>query len=253
MNQSVVKALKILDLFNETTSELSLKDISVKTGLPKPTAYRMLQSLESMGYIMRTEQYEQRYQLGLKLLELGHLVSHQLDLRQIAKPLMQKLAKEINEAVHLVVVHGHQATYIEKVDSQRALRLYTKVGKSSPLYIGSGPKLLLAYMTKEDQIKILSQYIQEEGTLENLLNELTNIHKLGYSTSESEQDVDTTGISYPIYNHRGEVIAALTVSGLSTHFEGEDLVFIKSETQCVAEEISRCLGYSPQEKEVYEV
>ncbi|WP_369404768.1 IclR family transcriptional regulator [Piscibacillus salipiscarius] len=163
MNQSVVKALKIIDLFNETTSELSLKEISVRTGLPKPTAYRMLQSLESMGYVMRTEAYDQRYQLGLKFLELGHLVSHQLDLRQIAKPLMKRLAEEINEAVHLVVVHGNHATYIEKVDSNRALRLYTKVGKSSPLYIGSGPKLLLAFMSKDEQLT--------------RLNELNNHHK----------------------------------------------------------------------------
>lgn len=244
MNQSVIKALKILELFNDSRSELSLKEISELEGLPKPTAYRLLQSLESMGYVMRTENNGQQYQLGLKLLELGHLVSHQLDLRHIAKPLMKRLAEQINEAVHLVVVHGNHATYIEKVDSNRALRLYTKVGKSSPLHVGSGPKLLLAFMSEEEKFSRIEELDDRSAIL--LLDELTMIRSQGFSQSESEQDVDTTGLSYPIYNHNGEVVAALTVSGLSSHFEGQNLGWIHFHTKQVSEEISRCLGYAPQ-------
>ncbi|MYL60899.1 helix-turn-helix domain-containing protein, partial [Virgibacillus halodenitrificans] len=135
MNQSVIKALKLLDLFTEENPELTLKDIADRSRLPKPTAYRMLTALEVSGFLYKTKEteHDSKYRLGLKLLELGQLVSDNLEVRGIALPFMKQLAEEINEVIHLVIVNGSEATYIEKVESTRALRLYTRIGKSSPL------------------------------------------------------------------------------------------------------------------------
>lgn len=253
MNQSVIKALKLLNYFTEEKRELTLKEITEKAGIPKPTVYRLLRSLEYCGFLMKTNGHEQdeKYRLGLKLMELGNLVSDQLEIRKIAKPYMERLAQEINEAVHLVIAHDNQAIYIEKVDSSRALRLYTRIGKSSPLFIGSGPKLLLAFMEKDKQEVVLSQNNLESLVdhqpiaKEDLLCELKDIRKKGYSMSTGEQDIDTTGISYPVWNHHKQVAAALAVSGLSSHFEGENLVNIKRKTAETALAISRGLGFQP--------
>ncbi|CDQ42041.1 MULTISPECIES: IclR family transcriptional regulator [Virgibacillus] len=249
MNQSVNKALKLLDLFREGSHELSLKDIADQARIPKPTAYRLLTVLEQNGFLHKSKESEQeaRYRLGLKLLELGNLVSDRLEVRGIALPYMEELAKEINEVIHLVIINQDEATYIEKVESSRALRLYTKVGKSVPLYIGSGPKLLLAFQTKERQEEIINQSelvaIHRPIEKERLRVELQQIQAQGYAYSIAEQDEDTTGISYPIYNHQQQVIAALAVSGLTSHFEGDDLEHIKVETKITALDISRRLGY----------
>lgn len=158
MNQSVIKAMKLLDLFTEGTNELTLKEISTKADMPKPTAYRLLSALETSGmlYKMKENEHDSRYRLGLKLLELGEIVSDQLELRDIALPYMENLAHEINEVIHLVIINHDKATYIEKVESSRALRLFTKIGKSVPLYSGSGPKLLLAYLPEEKQDEFLN-------------------------------------------------------------------------------------------------
>ena len=77
MNQSVLKALKLLDLFTEETYELSLKEISLRSNLPKPTAYRLLSALEEAGFLNKAKEneHDSRYRLGLKLLELGQLVA----------------------------------------------------------------------------------------------------------------------------------------------------------------------------------
>lgn len=251
MSQSVVKALKLLELFTEENPELMLKDIAKKANMPKPTAYRLLSTLETCGFLqkMKENEHDSRYRLGLKLLELGQMVSDQLELRGIARPFMEKLAQEINEVIHLVIVNHDEATYIEKVDSSRALRLYTRIGKSSPLYLGSGPKMLLSNMPKERQKEILGDedlyFLGDHTKIDksSLLKELDEIRKEGFSYSIGEQDADTTGISYPIYDFYGNVAAALTVSGLSSHFEGENLVFIKTKTEMTAREISEKLGY----------
>ncbi|ASN06914.1 IclR family transcriptional regulator [Virgibacillus necropolis] len=251
MNQSVIKALKLLDLFNEDIQELSLREIALRADLPKPTAYRHLASLVECGFLQKSKENDQdsRYRLGLKLLELGHLVTNQLEIREVALPLMEQLAQDINEVIHIVIANQKEATYIEKVDSTRAIRLYTRIGKSSPLYIGSGPKLLLAFMDKEKQKEVLGDAelyaIDEHRKIDKkrLQEELDIIREEGYAYSIGEQDLETTGISYPLYNYRRQVIAALTVSGLSSHFEGENLQVIKMKTQQNAEKISEKLGY----------
>lgn len=251
MNQSVIKALKLLDLFTEETKELTLKEISDQSGIPKPTAYRLLSSLESCNFLYKTKEseHDSRYRLGLKLLELGQIVSDQLELRGIAMPYMERLAQEINEVIHLVVMNHDEATYIEKVDSTRALRLYTRIGKSSPLYIGSGPKLLLAFLPKDRQEEIVGEselfQLSDHKPIDKdrLRKELDTIRQEGFAYSIGEQDADTTGISYPVYDFKGSVVAALTVSGLSNRFAGDNLVLIKTKTEQTAQDISGKLGY----------
>lgn len=243
MNKSVHKALLLLELFIDQ-EQRSLHEIATEANMPKATAYRLLETLEAHQFLHKTKesQHDSQYQLGLKLLEYGQLVADRLELREIALPYMEKLRQEINEAIHLVVLNKDMATYIEKVDSTRALRLNTRVGKSSPLYMGSGPKLLFAHLPNEKQHKILqkiAQFIDQK----NLKKELTKIKQQGFSYSIGEQDVDTTGISYPIYNHEQTVIAALTVSGLSRYYVGENLKKIKQKTKLAAKAISKQLGY----------
>src|SRR5690625_942083 len=162
---------------------------------------------------------------------------------------MQKLAGEINEVIHLVIVNQGQATYIEKVDSSRALRLNTRIGKSTPLYTGSGPKLLLAYLPEQEQEKILARPFTtsladgREINRDELKQELKKIRKQGYAYSIGEQDIDTTGVSFPIFNYEGKVIASLAISGLSSYYEGDNLEKIKNKSQQAAKNISEQLGY----------
>lgn len=249
MNQSVAKALSILFLFTED-EELTLQQITEKTNIPKATAYRLLTTLENHGivYNVKASTHDSRYGLGLKLLELGNLVAERIELRKVARPFMEKLAEDINEVVHLVIKNQDKATYIERVNSNRALSLYTKIGRSVPLYVGSGPKMLLAFQSDEEIEKVLNQSplmtfndkIIERETLRNELNEIRNIY---YSISISEQDADTTGISFPIFNFENNVVAALAISGLSSRFKGSRLEEMKVKGKETALSISKELGY----------
>lgn len=109
MNQSVKKALGLLELFTEDRPELTLKDIADLSGMPKPTVYRLLTTLEASGFLYKIKDnvHDSRYRLGLKLLELGQMVSNQLELREISLPFMERLANEINEVIHLEIGRAH--------------------------------------------------------------------------------------------------------------------------------------------------
>jgi len=243
--ESVVDIVLFID-----HEELTLQEIADKTNIPKSTAYRLLSTLESEGmvYNTKTSTHDSRYGLGLKLLELGNLVAERIELRKVAKPYMEQLAKEINEVVHLVIKNQDQATYIERVNSNRALSLYTKIGRSVPLYVGSGPKMLLAFSEVEEIENIFKQsplmtFNDKIIERETLRQELKEIRKNYYSISISEQDADTTGVSFPIFNFENKVAAALAVSGLSSRFEGNRLQEIIRKGKMTALSISKELGY----------
>src|SRR5699024_4992912 len=175
-----------------------------------------------------------RYFLGLKFLSLGQVASEHLDLRIIALPHMKALRNDINEVVHLTVLDGNQAVYIEKVESTRNLRLYTAIGKSSSLHIGSGPKLLFAYLPSKLKNRMLTNYDFTRSKNKDIPNkasldkELKQIKKIGYSISKEEQDRGTMGISYPILDASHENVAALTVSGPLERFGSEKKFFLKT-------------------------
>ncbi|MDP4137288.1 MAG: helix-turn-helix domain-containing protein, partial [Bacillota bacterium] len=105
-NKTVVKAMTLLNLFL-TRERLSLGDMIELTGMPKTSVYRMVCSLEEMGFLDRDE--NGMYSLGLLFLQYGHLVSERLDIRKIALPIMEELRDDVDEAVHLIVRQGNEA------------------------------------------------------------------------------------------------------------------------------------------------
>lgn len=251
MNQSVVKALHLLDLFLEGQTELTLVEIAERAGMPKPTAFRFLASLEACGMLVKSKNTGQdvRYRLGLKLLELGNIVAEQLEIRTIAKPWMQALCAELNEDVHLVILDGEEAVYIEKIESNQKVRLHTRVGKRSSVYIGSGPKLLLAFLPPEEQRSLISRIKLEDNadsliqTEEALYEHIEEIKAQGYSISLGEQERETIGISYPVRDYSNKVIAALSVSGPVSRIDSGFQKEIQEKTRETALRISKALGY----------
>ncbi|MBM7645224.1 DNA-binding IclR family transcriptional regulator [Scopulibacillus daqui] len=255
MNQSVLKALDILDLFIKQ-HDMTLSDISKKLDMPKPTAYRLISALESRGVLHKQKysEHDIRYTLGLKLLELGNIVSEQLETRKIAYPHMEALCQKINEVVHLVIIDQFEGVYIEKVESNQTLRLHTRIGKRSPLHIGSGPKLLLAYQGQD----FIEDYLQTShfsnvsepfsmAAKSEIKKEIAGILQNGYAVSYGEQDAETIGISYPVRDHTGQVCASLAVSGPTIRFFGERGQQIQEETKKTAQAISKDLGYKKRE------
>jgi IclR family KDG regulon transcriptional repressor len=251
MNQSVGKALRLLQLFTAERPRLSLAEIARMSGLPKPTAYRFLKAMEEEGVVTRSSinQDDKQYQLGLRLLELGNFVAEQIEVRKIALPYMENLRDEVNEVVHLVILDRGHAVYVERVETDQPMRLFTRIGLRTPLYVGSAPRLLLAYMREEEREEILSQLKLSpytESTItdpDELRKVLQEIREKGYSISYGEHVAGTLGISAPIRDHTGSVIASLTIAIPGDHFSQERTEHLIAKLKQTAEEISRECGH----------
>nr|WP_276561962.1 IclR family transcriptional regulator [Brevibacillus halotolerans] len=244
-NKTVVKALDLLSLFL-THPHLTLAQLVELTDKPKTSVHRMVGSLEEMGFLRKDE--EGRYALGLTFLQYGQLVSDRLDIRQIALPWMNQLREEMGEAVHLIMKDGLDAIYVEKLDTKHPVRLYTKVGRRSPLYAGACSRIILAFLPDIEVEEYLENVRFEriaKGTITNgkeLLKKLEESRQNYYTISYSELENETVSVAAPIFDHRGKLIAGLSVAGPEVRFQPDKLPLLIKETMETAERISRALG-----------
>ena len=117
--QSVERALTILDLFNEQATELKITDISKQMGLSKSTLHSLLKTLQLHGYIDQNPEND-KYRLGMKLVERGHFVVGTMDIRQKAKSWLTDLSQRTGQTTHLGILDGHEGVYIEKIEGRLA-------------------------------------------------------------------------------------------------------------------------------------
>lgn len=246
MNKTVLKSMEIIQVFFDE-ERLTLLQIMEKTNLPKTSAYRMAESLLELGFLEKDE--HGAYRLGLIFLALGNLVAERLDVRSIALPYMQKLRKETGEAVNLVIRDGDEAVYVEKVDTQERVRVYTQIGRRAPLYGGACPRVLLSFMEKEEQERLIESFQMKQyaaGTLtdkQSLRKSIAVTKNQGWSVSHSELEDHSSAIAAPILNHKGEVVAGISLVGPEVRFrdEGHAASMVEKVTEA-AREISAKLG-----------
>jgi IclR family KDG regulon transcriptional repressor len=247
-NVTVVKSMEILNLFL-THTRLSLNEIVQLSGLPKTSIHRMLGSLEAMAFLEKD--LDGKYALGLLFLQFGQLVSERLDIRHTAYPLMKALGDEIGEAVNLIIRDGNEGIYIEKIDSTKPVRVYTQIGRKSPLYAGACPRILLAYLPEQE----IDAYLHDtelkpiaSGTIisrEQLLLALKESKQSGYSVSHSELEDYTSAVAAPIFDITGRVVAGLSIAGPAMRFGHQQLPELISKVKQTAAHISNKLGWSP--------
>lgn len=246
-NKTLVKSMDLLQLFI-THPTLSLNDMVKLSSIPKTSVHRMIGSLVEMGFLTRSE--DGQYSLGLSFLQFGQLVADRLDIRQVALPLMKELRDDVGEAVNLIMKDGKEAIYIEKVDTNHPVRLYTKIGRRSPLYAGDS-RILLAFLPDQE----MEQYLRETELVPIGLGTITDKNQLrhillksredGYTISRSELENYTSALAAPIFDHRGQVIAGLSIAGPDVRFQNERLPELKVKVMGASEEISRKLGWEP--------
>ena len=170
--QSVDRAFKILDLFNELTPELKISEISLKLDLNKSTVHSLLKTLKEHDYI-RQNPDSGKYSLGMKLVERSNFLMNSMDIRTMAKPSLVELSVDTGLAVHLVILDDKTGVYIDKVESPNAIIGYSRVGRRVPVHSSAVGKVLVAYQSLDKQETILKDYNYEKFTEKTLTSHRT--------------------------------------------------------------------------------
>lgn len=228
LNNSVAKAFHLLDYFNIGKPEWGVRELAKETGANKSTTYRMLATLESLG-VLRKDVASEKYSLGLKLFELGNRVSIQSAFVSQTHPVLEQVAEEITETVHLGILKNNEVFMVDKIESPKGLKLNSVIGTSSPAYCSGLGKILLAHLSLPDlkqTIESINFQANTEFTITKkttLKKELEKIKTQGYAIDRQELELGLICVAVPVFNQENEIVAALSAAGPAIRFQEEKL------------------------------
>lgn len=243
MAPSVKKAFEILEAISLSRKGAGVNKIARDLKMAKSTVHGITSILEDLGAIMR-DPLTKRYTLGLTLFELGRLAYSQIDLKDLARPIMEELMEKTQESVFLGVLNGERVTILDIVESRQDLKITSPIGTTIPLLAGATGKVFLACMEEEKVKEIIrkkgfTRYT--ENTIidpEKYLQEIRSVREKGYATDYEEYILGVRAVVSPI---KGEVhlMSALWVVGFRTSLNGDKMRALIEMTKEAAEAVSR--------------
>lgn len=248
MIKSLNKAIEILELLKKNPSGCSLLQIYTTLGIPKSTAYGLLQTLFSKMYILKDENL--LYKLGPALIFLGKVAASQNKLQDIAYPILKNLTSEIKVDSFLMIQTGYKGCVLERFDGEQSIKIIERFGNEFFLHCGATRKAILAHKSKSFIDEYIKNVIEDKKnkitlTAEELEKSLKKIRKEGVAVSYGEYAKGTIGVGAPIYDYNNNVVASIGINLLeSNELTDKKLEEYKKIIREKAEEISKSMGSS---------
>jgi DNA-binding IclR family transcriptional regulator len=217
--ESVDNALQILMLL-VTRTEIRLTDVSVHLGVASSTAHRLLAMLQYRGLI-RQDPRTKAYQAGPSLDLLAFTVLKQLDIRDRARPVLEKLNADLQETVHLGRLEGVEVDFVASIESPQALRVSNRLGVAMPAHCTSTGKVLLAALSPDELNRLypgadLVQMTRHSiATTAALRTELDAVRRRGHAISNEEGEEGVVSIAVPVRNGALALNASMPVSRMT--------------------------------------
>lgn len=246
---AVARALDILE-FIRARGESSAPEITKALALPRTTVHELIKTLLARGYL-REAGYGDRYELGIRVLELGSAYEARLDLAQIAKARATEVSAECGETVHVAVLDRTDVVYIVRIESTHVVRMVSTLGGRLPAHVTAVGKALLAY-----QPKTVIDELYPEGTqlgamtpatittARALRDTLEQVRADGLAWDSCESNPDVYCVAAPIMDRDGSAVAAISVSVPAHRWDCDRATELAKLVTGAARATSRDLGYA---------
>lgn len=223
------RGLVIFQVLSTSKRPQTISDISKITGFPRATVRRGLYTLVTLGYIAQEDRY---YSLTSKILTLSHSFISSQSLPNAAQPILEDITKQIDEASSMAVLAQNNIVYIARSseNTQRIMSNTLAIGSQLPAYCTSMGRILLASSSREKQVEILEQLkpkIYTPNTIyekKALLEELQKVKIQGYSIIDQELEIGLRSIAVPVFDKKGNVIAAINISTHAMRNSVDDMI-----------------------------
>ena len=241
------RGLRLLHLFSESPRGLTAKQVAALSRLPVSTVHRFLANLVTAGFLNRDG--EGTHHLGIACFSIGQAAVGQLDIRRLSLPYLRELNQQTRETIHLTVRHGLSAVYVEKLDSPEPVRIHSRIGAAVPLHCTAVGKVMLAYMSPEEQDRTISQIDLKRqtpnsvGNVQELKTELYRVRKNGYACDLEEHELHIRCVAAPIWDHTGSVQSSVSITAPTLRMPVTRLRQLAPLIQAAGINISTELGY----------
>lgn len=220
--RAVERAIDVLTSFDAERTTLEIGDLQRSTGLSRPTLYRLLQTLESKGFI-HSHGNPMRFELGPAVHRLAHAWDRSFPVVSVSKPILEDLWASTGETVALMLAAAPlERTCAIELKSPHPISYSRGTGYSDPLHRGASGKAILAFLPAAEQARALAR-VEPARAREELAAELVRIRKAGYSLTAAELVDGVCAIGAPVLDAEGRAHASICVFGPQQRMQGRHL------------------------------
>ena len=227
MSQSLKKGIAAL-LFLASRKSAGVTELAEALNINKSTAFRILDTFLEANMVEKNRE-SLKYRLGPGILRLSEQYYKNFNIIEAARPVMEKLAADIHESVHLCVLANNSAVVIEQIMSNSRLMVNAKVGNNEPLHCSAVGKCLLAFTSAETREKIIPDLgfdVFTEKTIktrDRLDEELDKVKEAGFALDDEELSRDIKCVAVPVFDGHGICTHSLGTSGAASRMTGEKI------------------------------
>jgi DNA-binding IclR family transcriptional regulator len=244
------RGLRLLCEFDRQNRTLSAPELARRLNVPRSTVFRLLTTLERMGFVERNEGGRD-YRLGMAVLRLGFEYLASLELTEIGRPLLERLRDDIGYPCNLVVRDGRSIVYVAKSVTPSALVSWVNVGTRLPAHGTVLGRVLLQNLSlselralyPEEHLEVFSGSTPK--TVVELFDLVQKDKERGYVIGEGFFESRISTVAAPVRDHSGLVVAALGATIPSPHIEAGQMDHIVRRVREAADELSRLLDHTP--------
>lgn len=244
------KAIAIIETLAEQEEPVGVSDLCKLLDIPKTSVFFILNTLDQNEYICKTE--DGKYKLGPQFISLGLSVLNKTDIRELARPFLERLLEETGFTVHLAILNNGEAMYIDKLENKAFVKFSTYIGQRQPLHASGVGKALAAYLPVPELERIIaSRGLAEKTkntitTFEQFKDSLAFVREEGYALEDEEGEYGIRCIGAAIFDHQERLKASISITALRTDLPVHDISGVAEKVKQTALDISRRLGYKKQ-------
>ncbi|MBB5716723.1 IclR family transcriptional regulator [Sphingomonas aerophila] len=242
-SQTLLRGLDVIEAMGD--GPVTLPDLAVRLGLTRSTTHRLATALIERRYLTFTPRLG--YQFGPKLLELGFLAQRQTDIVQVARPHLEELAATTEDTVHLGVLDGERALYLDKIAGRRRVDIRSRVGDRHPLTsTGLGKALLIDHAPENWAVLFAQDQAAGAPAMDYAVWEgrMRAYAQSGHSFDLEENEDLIRCVAAPIRGAGGAIVAAISVSSAAQYMSDDRMADLAQDVRDAAGAVSRELGWS---------
>lgn len=213
---SIVRACAVMEALADLGREATLSEVATTVGLARPTAHRILNTLERVGWIRKTD--TGRYALTIHVFSVGASGPEIATLREIARPLLTRLASETGDTVYFLAAHDTETICLDRVEGSHPVRVHaTTIGGTVPYEVGGAPFAILAWRPD-----LVDSVIPKRKRPE-VRRRLEEVRARGFALNSDDRIPGVSALGAPVFDQRGAVVGGVSVVGTNDRFEGREL------------------------------
>ena len=214
---SLARGIAVLEAFTQQTPQMTISQLSVRTGMSRAAVRRCLYTLSKLGYAGAED--GQRYSLRPKMLKLSHTYTVSNTLSSAAQPILERLSAKLDESFSVATLDGDDIVYIARTQVNRLMNVDIHVGSRLPAYCTSMGRMMIATQPPDEVERYLARVELKQftprtvNTVEKLRMLLRNVRRNGYAVCDQEYEVGLRSMAVPVYSPSGKALATINLSG----------------------------------------